>query len=151
MKFWRNPNNIIAVFTAVAAIAAAAAAVVTLITAKSAERINLQGQLQTQLIQYQTEYANLVGEIGLPSSVSGYKVLTDTQKTRVQIVDSMLVGIVDLMYETKDPRRVAWSGYIVGIPGPLSCGFPLQVYARESETLKVIENARSIASASPCN
>ena len=146
----RDVNFWIAVFTAFASLAAMVSTLVAWQTAKSAEEINLQGQLRGQIFLYQAEYARLINDIADPFSVAGYSRLSENNKIRVQIVDGMLVGVIDLMFQTKDRRASTWAGFLPAIAGPLACGYPLELYAGDNATLDAIRKAKEKALKIPC-
>jgi len=55
----------------------------------------------------------------------------------------MLVGTIDLMYRSGDPRAEVWSGYLKALEGPiLATGFDLEAYATEKKLKQKIASER---------
>jgi hypothetical protein len=105
--------------------------------------LTLQGHLRGQMLAYAEKYEKILTEFDDPFSIAGYGRLLKKNKERVRIIHGMLAGVVDLMNESNDPRADTWSAYIANIQGPLSDGYPLEVWVRNKKTIDAIAKAKN--------
>jgi hypothetical protein len=79
---------------------------------------------------------------GILAKIRCYNDATEEEQIRVQIIDGLLVAVVDAMYDDDHPSAEIWASYIAGIPGPLSNGYELEIYARNKRTKEAINRAK---------
>jgi hypothetical protein len=103
----------------------------------------LEGNLRNHMLAYADKFEKTMGDLDDPFTVEGYRKLPKHDKARVQIVDGLLAGVVDLMNEAKDPRADQWAVYLQGIPGPLAEDYPLEAWVRNQKTINEIVVART--------
>lgn len=132
-------NSIISVL---AALLALAAFVFSIYSHSSVQDVTLQDNLRAHMLAYAEEYQEVTKDIDDPFTVNGYLALSNRDKARVQIVLGLLAGVVDLMNEADDSRADKWAAFLVRIPGPLSDGYPLEVWVSNKKTIEAIQRAR---------
>ena len=135
-------DKIVSILTLLAAFGAL---YISINTAQNADIINGQGQLSSQIIAYQKSFSELLEVEKTPWGIRNYIGMDAEERTKVQIVAGMLVGVVDLMYTTGDRRAMLWKDYIGQVEGPLACGYPLEIYARTDFVVEAIKSAETKA------
>jgi hypothetical protein len=136
-RWWRDA----AVWAAIAAFFSAVAALASVYYSARAERVALQGQLREQMMRYLTDNLQAAEELKDPYSLPGYLALKAKDRRRVEVVAGLQIGVVDLMFDTDDPRRTKWIDFLA-IPGPIAC-WEMTLYAVRPETIDAIKRAET--------
>ena len=137
---------------AISAIATAVAAGAALWTTRTAARSSNQARLREQLQAYLDNYLLLVRDDIDPLSIRDFELLSRRDKRHVEILGGLFVGVLDLMFASKDRRSKRWSGFLVSFSSLLlSEHFKLEDYATHPRTLKAIAAARKTVSQDTAN
>jgi hypothetical protein len=85
----------------------------------AAGRNFLREQISVYLQNYTAVVKDAAPEVD-PFSIEGYAHLKPPTQTQARITASLLVSVVDAMYQTDDIRACTWASYLAAMPGILS-------------------------------
>ena len=133
----------ISVFAATAAILSAAFSYFSYCETR---RANLEADVNRTMTAYLSAFAEASSNFAIEeiiTNLEAYKSASTNQKVRTQIVNGLLVQLVDAMYAAEDCRRYAWGYFLKGAQAPGKAGYPIEVYAKQPQTLLAIRNGKS--------